>query len=168
MEETDTGEVLDAIDAERAKVVACAREQIGNYQRKSREVREMIVRVMPSLSASQISYALNDPNFHWCGVAALSAYHLAGITDIPWIIGRGFALGLLPKTENPQPGDLFIGPAPAFHHGIVIERYTADSGEIWLKSVEGNTPICCERNRPEPKKLTYYSIEELIRKKLDL
>lgn len=180
-EETETGEVLDAIDRERALAVACAREQIGEYTRNSREVRAMIERVIPSLTPGQVSYCLKDSDFHWCGVCALSALHLAKLTDAPWVVcgvtpdpygvSVGFARGYLPVTTDPKPGDIFIGPPPANHHGIVILRAPDDQGVMKLRSVEGNagkSATCIEQYRNEPKKLTYYSIEPLIRKKLGL
>lgn len=160
--------MLDAIDAERAGVVRAARDQLGDYTRNSLQVREMVERVIPSLTVAQVTYALRDPNFHWCGVCALSALHIAGITDRAWKIGSGFARGYLPVTKDPKPGDVFIGPPKAYHHGIVVER-SLNNGVMFLRSVEGNAgdkATCIERYRAEPRGLTYYSVEPLILAKL--
>lgn len=180
-----TGEVLDAIDAIRAGVIALARAEISTAAVKgSREVRQYWRDVGACVGAKPY----NDFQLHqaadskeWCGVFALWVLREAGLIDIPWRQGVGFARGRLPVIAKPEPADLFIGPAPMWHHGIV-ETHTMLEIRPWLKSIEGNTPCVSAKNRPAPadpiyrdgkiigwrEQLTYYSILPLIKRKLGI
>lgn len=140
----------------RSKVIEIARGEIGDQRKGSPEVREYWAKVCPELTAEQSWYAAKRQE--WCGIFALWCLHEAGVTDVPWKIGRGFVY-LLPKTESPLPGDIFVGPGPAWHHGLV-EHY--DPVVPWLVSIEGNTPTVRRRSRREPLKLTYYSLDPWI------
>lgn len=54
----------------------------------------------------------------WCGVFALWALHRAGLlSGVQWIYGKGF-LFRLPRTLNPEPGDLAYFTRLQ-HHAIV-------------------------------------------------
>src|SRR5690606_12080172 len=107
-------------------------------------------------SQAQVWQASRDSRFQWCGVFALWCLHTANVTRVPWQIGRGF-VWRLPKTREPLPGDVFVGPGPVWHHGIVESRYMVGD-RIWLASIEGNTPDVRRKDRPEPPNYTYYSI----------
>ena len=163
-EDTETGEVLDALDDLRAKAVAIARAEIGSQTKGSARVKEYVERTMPQYTAAQVAYAARQ--VEWCGIFALWCLHEAGITDVPWEIGRGFVYRL-PQTKTPAPADIFVTNGGLWHHGLV-ERHMLVDGKPWLESVEGNTPDVRRRSRPAPKNLLYYSIEPWLRAKLDL
>lgn len=177
--DADAGEVLDWLDAKRAEIMRVATAELGDQGKGSPRVREYWRRVMPALAESQISYACK--NEEWCGVFALWCLHEAGVTAVPWHI-RGLTLDpetgvkaqnsgfvyRLPKTAEPQPGDVFVGPPNLYHHGLVERRYTPEGGKPWLASVEGNTPTVRRRDRPAPGKgWNYYSIEPWLRAALE-
>src|SRR5690606_15306274 len=98
--------------------------------------------------------------------------HEAGLTDKPWAQSIGFVTRLLTPTKTPEAGDVFVGPMPLAHHGIVVAHSTLET-RPWLRSVEGNTPDVRERNRPAPadpvrnggwkEHYRYYSILPLIK-----
>lgn len=157
---SETGEALDAVDEIRARGVSIAEAELGPQQRDSDRVREYIARVMPQYNAQQIRQLSKSPKFQWCGVFALWCLHAAGVTTVPWELGRGFVYRL-PRTSDPQPLDVFVGPGPNWHHGVVKSRYLVD-GKPWLTSIEGNTPDVRKRDRPEPAKYVYYSVAPWI------
>ena len=170
----ESGEVLEAVDSLRAKVVAHARDHIGDGPKGS----DAVLRYWQTCGAVNGATPYNDfqlrqaagcirnqrGNDH-CGVFCLCVLHECGLSKEPWPQGSTF----LHKdwiTQDPQPGDILYQPAPFGHHGIVESRYEKN-GEIWLKSIEANTPTTIGRDRKEPKNVVYYSIKPLLLKALD-
>jgi hypothetical protein len=104
--------------------------------------------------------AYNWPK-HWCGAFALLCLHLAGLAlDWRWRPGVGF-LYRLPRTSDPQPGDIAYF-AKAQHHAIVVEV----RGET-LYTIDGNSgPLAggrvVENARPVAAAAAFYSIAPLL------
>lgn len=159
----DTGEVLDWRDAKRAAVVAAARGEIGDQTKGHPQVTHYWRTVCPQFNAAQIAQLSKKQE--WCGIFALWCLHQAGVTSAPWELGRGFAYRL-ERTHTPEPGDVFVGPGPLWHHGIV-ESLTIIGAKPWLASIEGNTPDVRRRDRPAPAGFAYYSISPWLRAILD-
>jgi hypothetical protein len=69
----------------------------------------------------------------WCGIFALWVLRQAGLTDWTWQWGWGF-ISKLPRTSNPQPGDIAFKQEP-FQHQAVVEK--AKGGYVW--TINGNS-----------------------------
>lgn len=71
----------------------------------------------------------------WCGGFALWVLHMCGVTTRMWKIGFGFLLVPpgLPRTNNPEAGDIAYFDRPFQHHALV----DSISGET-LYTVDGN------------------------------
>ena len=147
------------MDAKRARVVEIARAEIGDQRKGSPQVREYWAAVCPQYSRGQITDLAES--LEWCGVFALWCLHQSGVTTVPWELGRGFVYHL-PRSHAPEPGDVLVGGAPLWHHGIV-ESLTMRGARPWLASIEGNTPNVRRRDRPAPAGFTYYSITPWLR-----
>lgn len=126
--------------------------------KRTARVAEFMALANPSWTPAQCRQLA--ASVEWCGIFALAMLHAEGLgLREPWVC-RGFVRRLDP-TRTPEPGDVFVGPAPLYHHGIVEARYLVGD-KPWLCSIEGNTPGVARRDRPEPRGLTYYSIEPWI------
>lgn len=95
---------------------------------------------------------------HWCGAFALWCLREAGLTDWRWEVGKGF-LWRLPRTTDPQPGDIGYLDQP-FQHHFVVER----ADKHTLTSIDGNqgAPGVQRRNRAINGKSTFFSIAPLL------
>lgn len=154
-----TGGALDWRDAKRALVVATASEELGPQAKGSARVREYWARVCPEYwTEAQTRQAAGK--LEWCGIFALWCLHESGVTDAKWELGKGF-VWQLKRTAEPEPGDVFVGPGPMWHHGVV-ERYEIVNERPWLTSVEGNTPDVRRRSRPAPAAFSYYTIDSWL------
>jgi hypothetical protein len=175
-EETDTGEVLDAIDAVRDALVAREAAEIGDFAKGHPVIYGYWKRVGAQLAGKPYNdYQLRQAagmikgskTVDHCGLFQLWALTEEGLINQPWPTGSTF----LRKewiTKDPKKGDIFLQPVPFQHHGMVVRRYLGTDGLMWLESIEANTPTTVKRNRREPRGLVYYSIEPLIRAKLGL
>jgi len=141
----------------RAGVVEAAKLEIDSATIKgSKRVRQLWVLANDQWSERQIWS--DAARREWCGIFVLAMLHAEGLgLDVRWEIGSGFAFRL-PRTNTPQPGDMFVGPPNLYHHGIVEAHYAVGERQ-WLASIEGNTPAVVRRDRPEPARLAYYSIQ---------
>lgn len=170
--------VDDAIEARRSAVVAVAKAEIGDQKKGHpivleywRDVGVIGFDGKPcndwQLRQAAGCIELEDAE-EWCGIFALWCLKQANVAPkgVMWKLGSGFARRFLKVTPLPEPGDIFIGPADAYHHGIV-ESYKprllgADGKTVLnpgqLVSIEGNTPTVTRRTRPAPTLYTYYSI----------
>jgi hypothetical protein len=95
----------------------------------------------------------------WCGGFSLWVLHQAGVgQDVPWEIGKGF-LYLLPRTSDPQPGDIAYMDQPYQHHAVVVE-----SDGTSITTVDGNQPgsMVKLRTRPVSAWTAFYSVQPWI------
>lgn len=92
----------------------------------------------------------------WCGIFALWCLRQAGIADFDWEFGKGF-LYRLPRTLDPQPGDIGYIDQPYQHH-LVMESVSP----VQVRSIDGNTPTVSTRARRPAAITQFYSIEPLI------
>ena len=78
-------------------------------------------------------------NKAWCGGFALWALKQAGLAgDLIWHIGRGFAeVYRLPRTKNPQPGDIVYYDQPLQHHALVRRN----NGDGTIDTIDGNQAV---------------------------
>lgn len=97
----------------------------------------------------------------WCGGFALWAIKEAGFAkDTIWQIGKGFTeINRLPRTKNPEPGDIAYYDQPFQHHAIVS---SVKDGIV--NTIDGNQPggTVQEKQRPLNTATAYYSITPLI------
>lgn len=102
----------------------------------------------------------------WCGGFALWVLKQAGLApNMLWHTnqnreGYGFAeVYRLPKTKNPQPGDIAYYDQPFQHHAIV----TANDGRT-VSTIDGNQAgnTVAPRERPLSSATAYYSIQPLL------
>jgi hypothetical protein len=86
---------VPVFSSKRAQVVAIAEAEIGVRQpyKYYEDCAPMYMGTKP-----------NDKS--WCGVFALWCLRQAGLSDRMWVDGRGFVEGYLPRTINPEPGDI--------------------------------------------------------------
>ncbi len=163
-----TGEELDWRDAKRAEVIRIAAAELGSHGKGSPRVIDYWRDVLPTTKtdAQTRSYSKDAD---WCGGFVLFCLHRAGLApDVKWKIGSGFALGLLPSTKDPQPGDVCIRPKNGagkfvWHHALV--ESCADGR---LVTIDGNQPGVLRRDRAKPtSNMDYYSIEPLLARALD-
>lgn len=97
----------------------------------------------------------------WCGGFALWALKQAGLAlNTPWQIGKGFTeVNGLPRTKNPQPGDIAYFDQPYQHHAIV----TSNDGQT-VNTIDGNQAgnTVAVKTRPLSAATAYYSIQPFI------
>lgn len=135
----------------RKKVVSIARGEIG-----PQNPDKYWAEVQPALMG-------NPTGIAWCGGNALWVLHKAGLTDIMWEIGKGFAAKHLPTTRDPKPGDIAYFDQPFQHHAIV-EKVEGDS----LYTIDGNQSPgeqVLPKIRKKNSATAFYSIQPLIDKK---
>jgi hypothetical protein len=185
MDGPSLGKYTDHIDDQRRKwcyekrldVVRSATEEIGPHVKGTPRVLEYWQSADPpaadgrrctSFQLRQLAGLVSgQKGKDHCGVFCLACLKAADLApNVRWTLGSGFCRGLLPETKDPKPGDVFIGPAPAWHHGLVERRYKVGD-RWWLASIEANTPDVKRRDVPEPAGLVYYSIEPLLLEALD-
>lgn len=100
-----------------------------------------------------------DPTYHadWCGAFVLRSLKKAGLAKrVFWKIGEGFAEGLMPKVNHPQPGDMLY--VPRYQHQAMVASYDPATGTV--VSIDGNQPGIDIRSRVGG--MTFYSIQPLI------
>jgi hypothetical protein len=141
----ETGEALDA----RARVVEIARGELG-----PQDPDKYWAVVCPALVGHEHTIA-------WCGGFALWCLREAGLTDLSWVVGKGF-VGHLRSTALPEPGDVAVFGAPLWHHAIVT-----GFGDGHVETIDGNTmPFPLEgvtaKRHPITPAAAFYSIASLI------
>ena len=102
--------------------------------------------------------ALVGERLAWCGGFALWVLRKAGLTDWQWVPEQGF-LGRLPRTNNPQPGD--IAYFSEFQHHAIVKK--TDGKTLW--TIDGNQApgeSVRVRERPITAAHSFYSIEPLV------
>jgi hypothetical protein len=124
------------------------------------KTREQVVRIARSFVGAGPDLFC-EPNMRgsaWCGQFALYVLRAAGLTDWAWEVGRGFAWRL-PRTANPEPGDIAYIDQPYQHHAIVVR---ADTREIW--TIDGNSDggKVASKSRPRSDFSAFYSIAPLV------
>lgn len=135
----------------RKKVVAIARGEIG-----PQDPDKYWAVVQPALMG-------NPKGISWCGGEALWVLHQAGLTDIMWEIGKGFAAKHLPTTRDPLPGDIAYFDQPFQHHAIVEK---IEGGNLY--TIDGNQSPgeqVLPKIRNKNSATAFYSIQPLIDKK---
>ena len=102
---------------------------------------------------------------HWCGIFALWALHKAGFAcDWKWDLanGRGF-LHKLPRTSNPQPGDMAY--LHAYNHHAIVEKVDGNM----IHTIDGNSgprPTRVLRNvRPRNTIAFFYDTSQIFNNK---
>lgn len=100
----------------------------------------------------------------WCGALILYALHKVGLgLSIKWVPGLGFLDGVLPRTNNPKPGD--------------IAYFTKNQHQALVKSVNPNGTITVingndtggsitVKDIPRSNVAAFYSIQQLVEKAL--
>lgn len=153
-EEPGVGGVLDATDTYREQILA---EALRRSQMHDPDVADM-----------WRSIGVPGPPFpkHWCGAFALATIRaVLPSCTLEWVIGRGFALGNLPTTTEPKPGDVAIYQRN-WHHALVRR---VDGRNV--STIDGNQgpggatvgdSIFALRERRLPDAYGYYSIEPLL------
>jgi hypothetical protein len=134
----------------RQKIVEIARSQLG-----PQNPDKYWAVVQPALMG-------NPTTISWCGGFALWALHEAGIAqNVMWKIGKGFTeINGLPRTKNPQPGDIAYWDQPWQHHAIVASVHDG-----MVTTIDGNqTPgeSVQEKTRPLSSATAFYSIQPWI------
>ena len=131
----------------RERIVAAAQGELG-----SQDPSKYWDEVIPGLAGETFVGA-------WCGGFALWALHQAGIAqDVDWEIGKGF-LFRLPRTSDPQPGDIAYFDQPYQHHAVVVS-----SDGVTLTSVDGNQQgsTVKMRERPVTDATAFFSVQPWI------
>lgn len=94
----------------------------------------------------------------WCGAFALWALHQAGLAkDVSWIIGKGF-LFLLPRTQNPQVGDIAYFDTNQ-HHAVVVG---VGPNSVDLVNGNGTGGAVSPSTVPRSHVTGYYNIEPFL------
>jgi hypothetical protein len=139
-------EVQELIGRARSRVISIAAGRIGT----------------PDASSfwSVCGHEPFDKRKAWCGIFALWCLTEAGLADFRWEFGKGF-LYRLPRTSDPQPGDIGYIDAP-FQHHLIVEHIDTGPAEHRIQSIDGNTPLVSRKTRPLSKVTAFYSIEPLI------
>lgn len=164
----ETGEAIDA----RARLVAWARGELGE-QDPNKYYR---------IAAPQFADGHHEHDTSWCGIFCLAGLIEQKLTDWQWITGKGFVFRL-PKTADPQPGDIAVFHKGAdgrdvWHHafferieygktGPMLDPATAQV-PVTIHSIDGNTMTApkegvTERRRMYDRNVTFYSIAPLLR-----
>lgn len=92
----------------------------------------------------------------YCGGFALWVLHRAGLfPGLPWEPGRGFC-HRLPRTSNPQPGDIAYFDRLQ-HHAVVV----GIDGDV-VTTVDGNQPGIAIRKRSRDEVTAFFSIADAI------
>lgn len=135
----------------RASIVAMAAEEIGHPGHP---------RIM-EYHDSAIGRRVGSKELEWCGLFCLAMLHKAGFAlDVHWTIGGGFCEEQhLPKTRDPQPGDVAYFAVPFQHHALV-EMVRGDD----VHTIDGNQvgDAVTRRRRDRSKATCYYSIQPLL------
>jgi hypothetical protein len=138
-----TAKLLGGSDP-RQKVIKIALEQLGEQD--------------PDTYWAEVQPGLVRTGASWCGGFALWVLRQAGLTEWPWIVGKGFLFNL-PITRNPLPGDI-VYFQKLQHHAI-------------LKSIDGTTVMTIDGNQSPGESVrertralgdvtAFYSIQPLI------
>lgn len=96
----------------------------------------------------------------WCGAFALSALHHAGIArHIKWVIGKGFLeVNNVPKTDDPQPGDVAYF-ADKQHQALVVD---VSPTHVRLANGNGAGGKVVVNERPRSEVTAFYSIQPWV------
>lgn len=127
----------------RSEVVRLARAEVGK-----RDLDRYFASACPPCVGS---------NPEWCGIFALYILRQARLTDWQWAVGSGF-LSKLPRTNEPQPGDLAYF-ASNQHHAIVVG---VRGDTVDLVNGNGVGGVVSESSPPKAKAQAYFSIQPLI------
>jgi len=139
----DTG---DTPAGKRAAVITAAGSQLGASD--------------PSPYWKEVYGSYPGKAYAWCGVFALWALHVAGVTNEPWKVGIGFIFPLgLKQTPVPEPGDIAYFQKNQ-HHAIVA----AVNSDGTVSLINGNgTGGAVTESRPDIEDVTaFYSIGTLL------
>jgi hypothetical protein len=133
-------------EEKRAAVIAAAGSQIGKSY--------------PAPYWYEVYGSYPGRSYAWCGVFALWALHVAGVTDQPWKVGIGFIYPLgLRQTITPEPGDIAYFQKKQ-HHAIVGS--VNSDGTVSLINGNGTGGQVSE-SRPDVSDVTaFYSIRSLL------
>jgi|WetSurMetagenome_2_1015567.scaffolds.fasta_scaffold297082_2 hypothetical protein len=150
---TNEHPTLVDVDPYRAAVVEHAVSQLGetDSMRYWREPGMLLTE--PSESYRQLA---------WCGVFALWCLRKAGLTDLPWTLGKGFVWpARLPVIDlgASQPGDIWYYDHPYQHHAI-CEGF----GPGGWSTIAGNVfcRVARSHGTAAPHGLTVFSIRQLV------
>ena len=95
----------------------------------------------------------------WCQIFWLWCLRSAGLTDRLWPSGPEWPRAWLPRTDDPQPGDMAYKDQP-FQHGAVFVERVGDR----VYTIDGNSPgrVVAARVREVSEWDRFYSIAPLL------
>jgi hypothetical protein len=135
-------------DEKRAQILQIARAELGAQD--------------PAKYWADVCPAFVGTSKAWCGGFVLWVLHRAELAkDHMWRPSVGFVLpARLPRTLNPEPGDIAYFHEPLRHYAIVVSS-TVDE----LVTIDGNQPgeTVRERRHPRDVNCTVFSIEKFFR-----
>ncbi len=112
----------------RGRVVALALGELGDQdpQRYIRDAAPVYIGQPPNAKA-------------WCGIFALWCLRQAGLSSKVWVDGRGFAVGYLPITRDPEPGDVAYFGGKLSHYAVVERVEPVPGYAAIVHTIDGNT-----------------------------
>ena len=133
----------------RTRIVSIAASQIGQDNRPEYAADAL------GLTVEQAT-AQGVNKLSWCGLFATWVLQQAG-ARVNWVLGKGVCWQL-PRTANPQPGDLIYIDQPYQHHAIVarVERDT-------VFTIDGNSQggVVAANERPRSTIDAFYDVTPL-------
>lgn len=108
----------------------------GDPRARVVEIATLAIGRGPDVCASAApGYVLGKPDgVAWCQVFWLWCLREAGLTDHVWPSGPEWPRAWLPRTDNPQAGDMAYRDQP-FQHGAVVVSVTGDR----VRTIDGNS-----------------------------
>jgi hypothetical protein len=133
----------------RSRIVAIAASQLGENNRTEYAADAL------GLTSNQ-AIAQGTDKLSWCGLFATWVLQQAG-ADVNWVLGKGVCYQL-PRTSNPQPGDLAYIDQPYQHHAIVTGMQGAE-----IQTIDGNSTggVVAINERPRSAFTAFYDVSSL-------
>lgn len=135
-------------DDKRARLVARALEDVGKPG-------------IGPIAAADVGYSVLTYKA-WCQLWVLYQLRLQNLTNVKWIVGKGFVGQLaLPITNRPKPGDLAYWHTPLRHMAIVVRGGPDAASLVTVDGAQEGNTVAMRTHTTEP--TLYYSIEKLLK-----